>query len=291
MRTMQLPTYGKLGPVVLVAALVFGAMPSIADSLTDRVASLLRQADPAITLHQVDDNQLQLALAKKSIVVYLDNLRRSCRLDERGCAGHTQNLVKTSMELLTSTDDPHQGSRQLRIVIRGQDYLQEMTRMINQQRTVPTRFVYRPLSDSLVALMVVDSPQAVSPLDEESLGKMALTPQAAWGLASTQTFEVLKAVELNPLDKNVFGLGGNYFSPAWLLSAHWEKFTRDNAVEVAWACVYDADQAIFAFNDTAKLRNLQRGCPVWLGKAKKPVSERLMVWKKDTAQWATLQTP
>jgi hypothetical protein len=53
--------------------------------------------------------------------------------------------------------------------------------------------------------------------------------------------------------------------------------------------VYDADAAIFAYNDLTKLRNLQRGCPAWVGRAKKPVSDRLMVWKKDSAKWYTLQ--
>jgi hypothetical protein len=287
---MQLRNFWKVGPAVIATALVFGATPSMADSLTDRVVHRLRQADPNITLNQVDENQLKLTKEKRGIVVYLDNLRRSCRLEESGCARDMQTLVKTSIELLAPTDDQHQDSRRLRIVIRGQDYLQEMTQVFNQQRKVPSRFVYKTLSDSLVALMVVDSPQAVSPLDEESLSKMALSPQGAWSLASNQTFEVLKSIELNPLDKNVFGLGGNYFSPAWLLSAHWEKFTRDNAVDVAWACVYDADQAIFAFNDPAKLRNLQRGCPVWVRKAKRPVSERLMVWTKGSAQWETLRS-
>jgi hypothetical protein len=161
---MKLQKYRQFGSFLMVATLAFVSMPSLADKLTDDVVRSLRQADADISVNQVDENQLKLTKASQGILVNLDNLRRICQLNNSSCARETQTLVKTSIDLLAPANDQLQDSRQLRIVIRGQDYLDDITRQFNQQRKVPLRFVSRALSDSLVAMIVVDSPRAVSPL-------------------------------------------------------------------------------------------------------------------------------
>lgn len=171
-------------------------------------------------------------------------------------------------------------------MIRGKDYVEGLTQTLSKGREAPRGLVIRPLSGDLVAMLVVDMPESVSPLMDDELAKMNLGEASAWDRAAHNNHQALAGLRLNQLDTHVFGLGGDFFAPAWLLSSHWETFARDKQISVAWACVYDADEAIFVFDNPDQKEKVQRACTRFVQRARKPVSDQLMVWKKEQPRWS-----
>ena len=279
------PFSGRGRVFILAVALSVCGAPAWCDGLTEQVIQRFRAADPQVEVTEAGPNDLQLKRAGKEMQVYLDNVRRICGQIPEACSQQSDLLVQVSLRMLTTEGGRSADASRLRVVIRGKDYVDGLTQTLSKSPGVPRNLVVRPLSDDLVAMLVVDTPEAVSPLMDDELGKMNLGETNAWERAIANSHQALAGIRLNPLDTHVFGLGGDFFAPAWLLSSHWEAFARDNRVSVAWACVYDADEAVFVFDNASQQEKVQRACSRFLQRARKPVSDRLMVWKKDQPQW------
>jgi hypothetical protein len=271
----------------LVLVFLVCSPPAWSDGLTEQVIQRFRAADPQLEIKEKGPNDLQLRRAGEEMQVYLDNVRRICGQTPEACSEQSDLLVQVSLRMLTTEGGRAADAARLRVVIRGRDYVDGLNQTLSTGPGVPRNLVVRPLSDALVAMLVVDMPEAVSPLMDDELEKMNLGEANAWERAMANSHQALAGIRLNPLDTHVFGLGGDFFAPAWLLSSHWEAFARDHRVSVAWACVYDADEAVFVFDNAAQQEKVQRACSWFLQRARKPVSDRLMVWKKDQPQWTS----
>lgn len=281
------PFSGRGRVCSLALAFLVCSPPAWCDGLTEQVIQRLRAADPQLEIKEAGLNEIQLKKAGKEFQVYLDNVRRVCGQTPDACDQQTDLLVQMSLRMLSTEGGRTAEASRLRVVIRGKDYVEGLTQTLSKGREAPRGLVIRPLSGDLVAMLVVDMPESVSPLMDDELAKMNLGEASAWDRATNNSHQALAGLQLNQLDTHVFGLGGDFFAPAWLLSSHWETFARDNRIHVAWACVYDADEAIFVFDNPAQQEKVQRACSRFVQRARKPVSDRLMVWRKDRPQWSS----
>jgi hypothetical protein len=252
------------------------------------VIQRFRVADPQVEITETGPNDIQLKKAGKEMQVYLDNVRRICDQRPEECRQQTDLLVQMSLRMLSTEGGRVAEDARLRVVIRSKAYVDGLTQTLTKGPGAARSLVVRPLSDELLVMLVVDMPESVSPLMDDELGKMNLSVASAWDRATSNSEQALGGIKLNQLDTQVFGLGGDYFAPAWLLSSHWDRFARDNQINVAWACVYDADEAIFVFDNPTQQEKVQRACSRFLQRARKPVSDRLMIWKRDLPQWSRL---
>jgi hypothetical protein len=282
------PSTGHRGAWVLALGLLVLSTPGWCDDLSERVIQRFRAADPQLEIIETGLNEIRLKKAGKETQVYLDNVRRICGQEPDTCGQQTERLVQMSLRMLSTNDGRAAEASRLRVVIRSQAYVGGLTRTLSKGPGPARGLVFKTLSDDLVAMLVVDMPDAVSPLMDDELGKMDLNVASAWERAARNDQKALSGLRLNPLDTQVFGLGGDYFAPSWLLSSHWDAFVRDNRISVAWACVYDADEAIFVFDDPVRQEKVQRACARLVQRARKPVSDKMMVWRKEQPQWSAV---
>jgi hypothetical protein len=272
---------------ILALGLLLLSPSAWSDALSEQVIQRLRAADPQLEIREIAPDEIQLKKARKEFQVYLDNVRRICSQAPGECSLQTDRLVQMSLRMLSTDGGRAAEASRLRVVIRSQAYVDGLTQTLAKGPGAQRGLLVRPLSGELTAMLVVDMPEAVSPLMDDELAKMNLSVDSAWSLATSNTRQALEGIRLNQLDTHVFGLGGDFFAPAWLLSSHWEAFARYNRINVAWACVYDADEAVFVFDNAAQQEKVQRACSRFLQRARKPVSDRLMVWRKDQPQWSS----
>jgi hypothetical protein len=283
---MSTQTTGHLSRWTLALGLMLASPPAWCDALSEQVIQRFRAADPQVEVTETGPNDLQLQKAGKEVQVYLDNVRRICGQTPDACRQQTDRLVQMSLGMLATDEGRTADASRLRVVIRNKAYVEGLTQTLSKGTGAARGLVVRPLSDELVAMLVVDMPDAVSPLMDDELGKLSLSVASAWERATSNNHEALSGIKLNAVDTHVFGLGGDFFAPAWLLSSHWDAFARDNRINVAWACVYDADEAIFVFDDPMRQEKVQRACSRLVERARKPVSDQVMVWRKEQPQWS-----
>lgn len=285
---MRNPSTGHKSLWILALGLLVLSPPSWCDVLSEQVIQRFRAVDPQLEINETGSNEIQLKKAGKEFQVYLDNVRRICGQEPDLCSQQTDQLVQVSLRMLSTDGGRAAEALRLRVVIRSKDYVEGLTQTLSKGPGATRGLVVRPLSGDLRAMLVVDMPEAVSPLMDDELGKMNLSVASAWELATNNTHQVLVGIKLNQLDTHVFGLGGDFFAPAWLLSSHWEAFARDNRINVAWACVYDADEAVFVFDNPMQQEKVQRACVRFAQRARKPVSDQVMVWRKDQPRWSSM---
>jgi hypothetical protein len=285
---MGTPSTRHLRLWTLVLGLLALSTPVWCDVLGEQVIQRFRAADPQVDVIVTGPNDLQLKKAGKEMQVYLDNVRRICDQRPDECRQQTDLLVQMSLRMLSTEGGRAAEASRLRVVIRSKAYVDGLTQTLSKGPGAARSLVVRPLSDDLVIMLVVDMPESVSPLMDDELGKMNLSVANAWDRATSNSEQALGGIKLNELDTHVFGLGGDFFAPAWLLSSHWEAFARDKRINIAWACVYDADEAIFVFDDPVRQDKVQRACSRFAQRARKPVSDRLMVWKKEQPRWSSV---
>jgi hypothetical protein len=285
---MRNPSTGHKSLWILALGLLVLSPPSWCDVLSEQVIQRFRAVDPQLEINETGSNEIQLKKAGKEFQVYLDNVRRICGQEPDVCSQQTDQLVQVSLRMLSTDGARAAEALRLRVVIRSKDYVEGLTQTLSKGPGATRGLVVRPLSGDLRAMLVVDMPEAVSPLMDDELGKMNLSVASAWELATNNTHQVLVGIKLNQLDTHVFGLGGDFFAPAWLLSSHWEAFARDNRINVAWACVYDADEAVFVFDNPMQQEKVQRACVRFAQRARKPVSDQVMVWRKDQPRWSSM---
>ena len=285
---MRNPSTGHKSLWILALGLLVLSPPSWCDVLSEQVIQRFRAVDPQLEINETGSNEIQLKKAGKEFQVYLDNVRRICGQEPDVCSQQTDQLVQVSLRMLSTDGGRAAEALRLRVVIRSKDYVEGLTQTLSKGPGATRGLVVRPLSGDLRAMLVVDMPEAVSPLMDDELGKMNLSVASAWELATNNTHQVLVGIKLNQLDTHVFGLGGDFFAPAWLLSSHWEAFARDNRINVAWACVYDADEAVFVFDNPMQQEKVQRACVRFAQRARKPVSDQVMVWRKDQPRWSSM---
>lgn len=283
---MRTPSTRHLRLWTWVLGLLAVSTPGWCDVLGEQVIQRFRAADPQLEVIETGPNDLQLKKAGKEMQVFLDNVRRICDLSPDECRQQTERLVQMSLSMLSTEGGRAAEASRLRIVIRGKAYVDGLTQILSKGPGVVRNLVVRPISDDLMAMLVLDMPESVSPLMDDEMGKMNLSVADAWDRATLNSQRALGGISLNELDTRVFGLGGDFFAPAWLLSAHWDVFALNNRIQTAWACVYDADAAIFVFDDPVRLEKVQRACPRLAQQARKPVSDQLMVWRKEQARWS-----
>lgn len=268
--------------------IVFGMAPVHAETFSAQVIDALRRIDPTVKITPVDRDEIKLEKNDGQNQVFLHNLRRMCELQPTRCDEHMNTFAQVSLDTLGQGSKQGPTPAQLRIVIRSTAYVASITQIINQDQRAKRHFFSRPLLGDAVQLLVSDRPQAVSPVDSDTLAQMKLSDAQAWTLALQNNTGALGPQNLNRLDKEVIGLGGNFFAPTWILTPHWTQFAKENAVRQAWACVYDADLALFAYNDSSKLEVIKRACQRWGAKAKKPVSVRVARWTATSNAWEPL---
>lgn len=285
---MGTPSTRHLGFWTLALGLLALSTPGWCDVLGEQVIQRFRAADPQVEVIETGPNDFQLKKAGQEMQVYLDNVRRICEQRPGECGQQTDLLVQMSLRLLSTEGGRVAEASRLRVVIRSKSYVDGLAQTLSRGPGAARGLVVRPLSDDLMVVLVVDTPESVSPLMDDELGKMNLSVASAWDRATSNSEQALAGITLNELDTHVFGLGGAFFAPAWLLSAHWDAFARDNRINVAWACVYDAEEAIFVFDDPVRQEKVQRACSRFAQRARKPVSDRLMVWKRDMPQWNSM---
>ena len=155
--------------------MAFGIAPVHADSLSAQVVNALRRVDSAVKITPVGQDEIKLQKNEEQSQVFLHNLRRMCDLQPAECEQHVQTFVQVSLDALTPGSKQGPTPAQLRVVIRSTAYVDSITQILNQDQRAKRHFFSRPLLGDAVQLLVSDTPQAVSPVDSDTLTKMKLS--------------------------------------------------------------------------------------------------------------------
>lgn len=272
----------------LVVALVSSA--AAADELTDRLVKRLRELNPKLAITPRADDELQVTLGESSGVIYLGNVRRQCRIEPDRCQADTETLAQSTLRSLGPATPA--APRNLRYVLRPKAYVDQIQQtLVGQEADAAARQQKQPLArritDEVWTVLVLDSPDSVSPTTLAAFKGQNLTAEQLWSAATVNMLAEVASVKPERLDEKrpVFGVSRHYYSTAWMTTALWDQFAAAQGMRTAWACVYDGDAAVFLLDDASQVPFFEGVCQRFVQRAKRPVSARLMRWTADTRVW------
>ena len=272
----------------LVSALCGHALA--ADELTDSFVKRLRELNPKVAITPKADDELQVTLGESSGVIYLGNVRRQCRIEPDRCKADTETLAQSTLRSLGPATPAAVGN--LRYVLRPKAYVdqikltlagQEPDEAVRQQKQP----LVRRIADDVWAVLVLDSPDSVSPTTLAAFKGQGLTAAQLWDAAAANLLTEVTSLKPERLDdkRPVFGVSRHYYSTAWITTPLWSQFASVQGARTAWACVYDGDAAIFLLDDATHLSFFEGVCKRFVQRAKRPVSDKLIRWTAESKTW------
>jgi hypothetical protein len=191
----------RYAAIALASALCGNALA--ADELTDSFVKRLRELNPKVAVTPKADDELQVTLGESSGVIYLGNVRRQCRIEPDRCKADTETLAQSTLRSLGPATPAAVGN--LRYVLRPKAYVDQIKLTLagqepdaeKQQQKQP---LVRRIADDVWAVLVLDSPDSVSPTTLAAFKGQDLTAAQLWDAAAANLLTEVASLKPDRLD-------------------------------------------------------------------------------------------
>jgi uncharacterized protein YtpQ (UPF0354 family) len=139
-----------------------------------------------------------LTLSVGPLQANLDRIFAFCRVNRSMCAREVDRYVKGAAQVLKEQIAPLD-TASIRVVVRSTEYIKRAQASLGSDGPA---LQVKPLVDGLVSVAVLDTPRAVRPLDDRDLGKLNLSQDQLFQLASENV-----ASNLKPLSETAKAVG------------------------------------------------------------------------------------
>ena len=154
----------------------------------------IAQRLPNAKLIATPGDELQIRVIQKAQddqTINLDRIWQFCQNNDAATCAQ----VKSAFVAKILTPPPSSTRENLRVIVRAQNYVEQIKAMPPQADGSPTGY-FRRIGDDLFAVLAMDSPQATGIVNGSQLKQLQLSEEQAWTLAEQQT-----AAHLPPLPK------------------------------------------------------------------------------------------
>jgi hypothetical protein len=198
------------------------ATPLNADAFTQQLAAKVQQRMGTVPIKIIGPLTLSVGAAGQA---NLDRLYAYCQSNSEGCAAETDHYLKGIAEAFQTIDQPAKAEN-IRLVIRTAEYVASAQRSVGGG---PKALLTKPLAGNLLAVAVLDSPQTLQMLNQESASSLHLNTDQAFqrGQANLQaTLKPLMQVAIPAVAGSIGFFGESVSTPAASSPPHYGHLWR-----------------------------------------------------------------
>jgi hypothetical protein len=157
--------------------------------------------------------------------INLDRPFDACQRNPEDCITVTTSFLR-NLAAMPEIDTMKPTRERLRLVVRPQDYVDQLTQLGTPQK--PTTVVSRPLPGKLVVLCYFDFPTVMRPASKEDLQTLRLTAEEAFAIAARNMATELPAIPVGSTKGRSIGLLAEspYESSRLALHDQWAGIAR-----------------------------------------------------------------
>ena len=200
--------FAKIMMALLIAALP--ASPAAAQSMRDELVAAVHEAAPDAVVTVLDPLSIKITRPPDiEMQINLDRIQTFCAANSaEDCASEKQHFITGMVEAMIAKDDLI--ATQLRVVIRGDDYIREIARLTGGNGKGAARKGGKPVDPPITApfapglslILAADYPTTTKMVSTAMITKLGLNRDQALALATRQ---VLASLPKIPTDEELEG--------------------------------------------------------------------------------------
>ena len=262
----------------LLAVLLIAAAPAPRDDFAQRLAAAIRRADPAAVVKVTDPRTVTVKRkGHDEGKIYTDSIDRfceantaaDCEVERAAFIRNTAAAATTDYEVLTRA--------QLRVVVRGDDYVASYRAVLDQGNK--GTLVARPVAPGVTAMLAADFPTTTRMVSTSDLDPLGLTIETAMALGEKQTVADLPPVpKLAEIKGKLIAVSGfDYGASLMLLPQRWHDLA-DASGGTLFIAVPSDDNVLIGTATKEELPQLRTVVADSLAHARRGISGQVYRW-------------
>ncbi|MEG3143767.1 hypothetical protein U1839_03795 [Sphingomonas sp. RT2P30] len=262
----------------LLALLLIAAAPAPRDDFVQRLAAAIRKADPSATVTVTDPRTLTIKRkGHDDGKIYTDSIDRFCEANSAGdCEVERAAFIRNTAAAAT-TDYETLSPAQLRVVVRGDDYVASYRAALDQGKKGV--LVTRPVAPVVTAMLAADFPTTTRMVSTSDLDPLGLTIETAMALGEKQTVADLPPVpKLADIKGKLIALAGfDYGASLMLMPERWHDLA-DASGGTLFVAIPSDDNVLVGTATRAELSALRTMVADSMAHARRGVSPLVYRW-------------
>lgn len=262
----------------LFALLLIAAAPAPRDDFAHHLAAAIRKADPAAVVTVTDPRTLTIKRkGRDDAKIYTDSVDRFCEANTAADCEVERAAFIRNTAAATTTDYETLTRAQLRVVVRGDDYVASYKAALDQGKKGV--LVTRPVAPGVTAMLAADFPTTTRMVSTSDLDPLGLTIETAMALGEKQTVADLPPVpKLADIKGKLIAVAGfDYGASLMLMPERWHDLA-DASGGTLFVAVPSDDNVLIGTATKAELPQLRAMVADSMAHARRGISSQIYRW-------------
>lgn len=261
-----------------LSLLLVAAAPAPRDDFAQRLATAIRKADPAAVVTVTDPRTVTIKRkGHDEGKIYTDSVDRFCEANTAADCEVERAAFIRNTAAATTTDYETLTRAQLRVVVRGDEYVASYAAAVAQGKK--GALVTRRVAPGVTAMLAADFPTTTRMVSTSDLEPLGLTIETAMALGEKQTVADLppvpKLVEIK--GKLIAVAGFDYGASLLLLPERWHDLA-DASGGTLFVAVPSDDDVLIGTATKAELPQLRTMVADSMAHARRGISAQIYRW-------------